>query len=261
MDFNLENILLAYLLFAFIGWMLEVAYRSYHSKRITNPGFLSGPYLPIYGFGGLVAYFSSLYSEELTLVGSAIFFVFIVALIEYFTGFFFKKVFKIRLWDYSDQRFNIHGHACLTFLGYWFILGVFFKYVLFSDFNYLIRELPIARPQLFFLGLFYGVFIVDLVQSFNLVYRMRKVVIEFGENHISEKVFSLKNLYREVSSELNKKVALDEKKSAIKEGGIYFVNYFRLTRNIKDELQKVIEKKLKNIENDKTMDEKTTESS
>ncbi len=249
MDFDLENILLAYLLFGLIGWTLEVLYRSYKSKKITNPGFLSSPLLPIYGFGGVAAYFTSLHSEELTLIGSALTFVLIVTLLEYATGVFFKKIFKVRLWDYSDRKFNLNGHICPTFLGYWLILGAFFKYILFPEFDYLIGEVSIARPQLFLLGLLYGIFIVDLVQSLNLVYKMRKAAIEFGESHISEKVFTLKSLYREVSSELNRKVSLGEKGSKLKERGLYLINYFRLTRNIKDELQKVIEKKLKNIEN------------
>ena len=34
-----------------VGWILELFYRRYESKKWVNPGFLVGPYLPIYGIG------------------------------------------------------------------------------------------------------------------------------------------------------------------------------------------------------------------
>ena len=40
---------------AMLGWCLEVLYRRFSpgnkSRRWINPGFLTGPYLPLYGFG------------------------------------------------------------------------------------------------------------------------------------------------------------------------------------------------------------------
>ena len=47
-------LLLAFLFFvgSLTGWVLELFYRRFVSqKKWVNPGFLSGPYLPIYGFG------------------------------------------------------------------------------------------------------------------------------------------------------------------------------------------------------------------
>jgi uncharacterized membrane protein len=39
---------------AFTGWIIEVIYRSVHEKRFVNAGFLSGPFVPIYGFGAVI---------------------------------------------------------------------------------------------------------------------------------------------------------------------------------------------------------------
>ena len=40
-----------------IGWIIELFFRRFVSqKKWMNPGFLTGPYLPIYGFGVLVLY-------------------------------------------------------------------------------------------------------------------------------------------------------------------------------------------------------------
>jgi uncharacterized membrane protein len=38
----------------FVGWIIETVYRSYNEKKIVNAGFLSGPFLPIYGFGAII---------------------------------------------------------------------------------------------------------------------------------------------------------------------------------------------------------------
>ena len=45
------NIVLQFFIFGFAGWCMEVIlkYRQYH--RFINRGFLTGPILPIYGFG------------------------------------------------------------------------------------------------------------------------------------------------------------------------------------------------------------------
>lgn len=37
------------------------------------------------------------------------------SLLEYFTGMFFEKVYKKKLWDYSRFRYNIGGYICLPF--------------------------------------------------------------------------------------------------------------------------------------------------
>ena len=38
------------------GWIQEVIFRRIVHKKWINPGFLTGPCLPIYGFGLLVLY-------------------------------------------------------------------------------------------------------------------------------------------------------------------------------------------------------------
>ena len=40
-----------------LGWVIELLFRRFVSqKKWMNPGFLTGPYLPIYGFGVLLLY-------------------------------------------------------------------------------------------------------------------------------------------------------------------------------------------------------------
>ncbi len=249
MEIVTENILLAFLIFMIIGWVIELAYRSYEAKNFVNPGFLRGPYTPIYGFGGLAAYFITYYSEELSIVGSIIVFLFSVTTLEYLTSLFFEKTFKIKLWDYSDRKFNLQGRICPTFIFYWLFLGAFFKYGLFPYFDKLMQEVTIGGSQIFFLGMVYGVFSVDLVESFGLAYKIKKAINEFGEEHISPKVFALRSIYEKVGRELNREIKADEKVSQIKEKGLLFTNYFRLRRNVGSRIRETVKEKVEELKN------------
>ena len=46
------TILLMFLIGCMIGYCMEVLYRRFYSaKKWVNPGFMRGPWLPLYGFG------------------------------------------------------------------------------------------------------------------------------------------------------------------------------------------------------------------
>ena len=49
-----QLMLFEFIIFSTTGWILEVIYRSLNNKKIVNPGFLTGPYLPIYGIGAVI---------------------------------------------------------------------------------------------------------------------------------------------------------------------------------------------------------------
>jgi uncharacterized membrane protein len=107
---------------AFLGWILESTYRSIRERRLVNSGFLTGPFVPIYGFGALaVAYFAWLLEQA-----HAGFYWIVVALtptvIEYAASWILEKAFKLRLWDYRAEPFNLHGRVCLLFSGFWAVL-------------------------------------------------------------------------------------------------------------------------------------------
>ena len=51
----LESIFILFIIGAILGWILELFYRRFITmKKWINPGFLKGPYLPIYGIGVLM---------------------------------------------------------------------------------------------------------------------------------------------------------------------------------------------------------------
>ncbi|MFA5210898.1 MAG: putative ABC transporter permease [Patescibacteria group bacterium] len=201
-----------FLLCAFFGWILEVFYRSYRKKFVlVNPGFLKGPYLPIYGFGGIILFLLSDFLSQ-----QNIFFVFltyfvVLTALELVTGLIFENYFKTKLWDYSKNKFNYKGIVCLEFSVYWSILALFFQnffYPLFLkisilEFNGLVYSI---------LGFIYGIIFVDMFESFKLAYKIRTFAREFTKN-IKEKTLNNKIQFQEMLKEFekNSKIKLSKK--------------------------------------------------
>lgn len=180
---------LAYLFFigSVFGWVLELLFRNIVHKSTTwiNPGFCTGPYLPIYGFGLCTLYLlASL--EGLNLIADPLWnkVVLFIAMavgmtaIEYVAGIFCLKVFKVRLWDYSDCWGNIQGIICPSFSLAWAALGAVYYFCIHP---YILEGLQWLSENLafsFFIGMFFGVFIIDVAHSGQLVLKLKKFAEE-----------------------------------------------------------------------------------
>ena len=107
-----------FLIYAFLGWALEVVYHVVTTGKFINRGFLNGPFCPIYGAGMLSAILLlSRFTDGLIVlyVAGVIF----CTLIELIGGFVLFKAFKMRWWDYSKEPFNLGGFICLRFSLAW----------------------------------------------------------------------------------------------------------------------------------------------
>ncbi len=74
---------------------------------------MRGPFLPIYGTGAIMMLVVSMPFQ------GNIFLVYIAGCIgatalEFVTGILMESLFKIRYWDYSNQKFNLYGYICLS---------------------------------------------------------------------------------------------------------------------------------------------------
>lgn len=170
-----------------IGWVLELFFRHYvlKDKKWINPGFLAGPYLPIYGFGICVLFLLALLEPHLPfyggVAGKIILFLtmaLMMTVIEYIAGEIFIIGLKTKLWDYSNERFNIKGIVCLKYSVCWGILGIFYYYVLHPAFSALIKWYSVNLTFSFVLGMLFGIFVIDAVFSFNLVAKIRSFAVE-----------------------------------------------------------------------------------
>ena len=160
--------LLSYLLYfsamAFVGWIIETVYRSWEEKRFVNAGFLSGPFVPIYGFAAVII---TVISEEVKGLNPFIAWAVILispTIVEYIGGVIMENVFKLKLWNYQNERFNVQGRICLKFSIYWAILAALLVLVI----NPLIyRQISDLGPYLsyFLAGGLLANFIADINHS------------------------------------------------------------------------------------------------
>ena len=111
--YNLQEWLLFFFIYCFLGWCWESCYVSAKQRHWVNRGFLNGPFLPIYGFGALAVLVSTLPVRE-TPVLVFVFGMLGATLLELVTGICMEKLFHVRYWDYSNQKFNYKGHICLS---------------------------------------------------------------------------------------------------------------------------------------------------
>lgn len=107
-----------FLIYAFLGWCLEVTYQAVEHGVFINRGFLGGPYCPIYGAGVIVVTLA-LYPLRETVILLYLGSVVLTSSLELVTGYLLEKIFHQHWWDYSEERFNVKGYICLKFSLLW----------------------------------------------------------------------------------------------------------------------------------------------
>ena len=116
-----------FFIYAFIGWVVEVIYYGLEEGKFINRGFLNGPLCPVYGIGfyGVILLLERLaHNFFLLFFGSMV----ICTFVEFWAGFILYKIFKLRWWDYRNEKYNLMGFICPKFSLYWGIacsLGIF----------------------------------------------------------------------------------------------------------------------------------------
>ena len=115
-----------FLVYSILGWVVESIYMSICNRRLTNRGFVRGPFCPIYGVGALSVFFLLRpFCGNLLLlyVLGCVF----PTLLEYVTARVMLALFGEVWWDYSEKPFNYKGILCLESTIAWgfYTLGLF----------------------------------------------------------------------------------------------------------------------------------------
>lgn len=104
--------ILYFFLVSFVGWLWEVGLYLVTEQVFINRGAFYGPYLPIYGAGGVLLWLmlqSFHRKKSVTFLLSMV----LCSVLEYATGIFLEWKWGMRWWDYSGQFMNLNGHICL----------------------------------------------------------------------------------------------------------------------------------------------------
>lgn len=171
---EIRNYFLLFIIYSVIGWILEVIYSLFVDRKLTNRGFLIGPYCPIYGMGCvLILILLSKYMDSP--IGLFVLAIVICSILEYFTSYLMEKLFKARWWDYSNKRFNINGRICLETMIPFGLIACLVIYIINPFFVSLLDS--VSESVLNIVSIVIGIiFIVDVVTSFNVINNFKKTV-------------------------------------------------------------------------------------
>lgn len=167
-----------------LGWTIELIYRRIAHGKWINPGFLSGPCLPLYASGLIILYF--LCSIDLSFITQpalrwAVLIVVLTAamtVIEYITGLIFTRVYHVKLWDYSELPGNIDGIICPLFSLIWGVLGALYAVFVHPHISGTLEWFTDNPIYYYFAGMYVGVLLVDVVYSFHLVGKLKQLADE-----------------------------------------------------------------------------------
>lgn len=258
--------LLIFYLYCIFGWVLESIYISMLRHKIINRGFLKGPFLPIYGFGAMVILFATNQFQNNIV---AVFFAgaFGATILEYFTGAAMEQLFKVRYWDYTNNRFNLHGHICLFASTIWGVLSVLLTKVFQPAMLKLVLSIDttVANVMIILITI---VLFYDFVTSFKTALDLRDVLVKMDiikieikhlqkrmnfieaiiadeanrkteqlRHHFNEELQEIKDKQRYYMSRLNKWLSIDKIKLLSRNPSATSSKYAELLEEIKKHLK------------------------
>lgn len=140
--YSICSIIIMFFIFSFAGWAWEVAFHLISEAKFVNRGVLTGPWLPIYGFGCLMILLllNKLKARPVIMFTSAIA---LCGIVEYFTAVVLEYMYNQQWWDYHGYFLNIDGKVCAEGLLVFGIGGMLVVYFVAPIIDTLIRKISL----------------------------------------------------------------------------------------------------------------------
>lgn len=235
LNHNVYYLALYFIIFSFMGWIMETCRCSYAEKKFINRGFLNGPICPIYGTGmvTIIIFLDGIKDNAIALFFGGII---LASVLEYAVAALLEGLFKAKWWDYSYKKFNIKGRVCLSISLCWGALCVVMMQWVVPFLTEIISKADPVKANIV-IYMFIAVVTVDaFITIYNLI-SLRKILAElssiggeikeqFIKTHFYtkteefiEKYGNLKNDFRNrleslVSSELDMSAIMEKWKEA-----------------------------------------------
>lgn len=161
--YSITSLILMFFFFCFLGWSWEVSLHLVQTGEFVNRGVNYGPWLPIYGTGGMGAL---LLFTRMKKYPVATFFASIVfcGMIEYIAGASLLAKYGARFWNYSGYFLNINGHVCAEGLLIFGVGCVAAIYVMAPKLDNIFCKIPL-KAAVPICTVLLSVFIVDNIYS------------------------------------------------------------------------------------------------
>lgn len=175
-SYTMAQWLFFFYFYCFFGWCFESSYVSLKKRQPVNRGFIRGPFLPLYGSGAVMMLLVSMPFQHnllLTYIAGCIG----ATALEYVTGVVMEALFKVRYWDYSNQKFNFQGQICLSSTLAWGGLTILMTRVVHKPVEGLVFAIPegVLSAVTFVLTIY---IVADFTLSFKAAIDLRDVLIK-----------------------------------------------------------------------------------
>ena len=169
--YTFSSMILLFFTFAFIGWLWEVLLYVYKDGIFVNRGVLHGPWLPIYGVGGVVILFLLFLPKKFKSITDnpiATFFIVVLlcGIIEYTTSWYLELTQGMRWWDYTGNFLNINGRICFEGLTFFGIGGCLCLYIVAPHMQELFKRMSFKVRNILCTILIVA-FLIDVAYSVN----------------------------------------------------------------------------------------------
>ena len=174
------------------GWIIEFFYRHFfpsigQTKKWVNPGFLRGPYLPLYGTGLCVLHVMSFITFPGmdpegwgTKILVLLIMVATMTVIELITGYIFIIRLNMRLWDYTDNRFNFHGIICPLYTFFWGIICAIYYFIVHKPMLKVLDVVTNLPGYIFAIAAFFTVFVIDFLHAIKFLKLVKTLAKEYN---------------------------------------------------------------------------------
>ena len=185
---RLISLILLFFSYAFIGWCIEVTLKYFQFHRFINRGFLTGPWLPIYGSGAVLITIAVKGAAPLeSSIGTTfVLSLLLCGLLEYLTSYVLEKRFHARWWDYSQKPMNLHGRVWIGNLILFGLGGVLIVNLINPLLERIFRHLSLPAQEVLALSLS-AIFIADYVMS-HFVLKLVKTGVEGSKADNTEEI-------------------------------------------------------------------------
>ena len=120
MIYNMYELIWLFLLYSFLGWMLETILAATEQRRFVNRGLINGPLCTIYGVPIVIL---TIFGQELPLFWLFLGAMIVATVTEWIGGHIIERFYHERWWDYSNVKWNLDGYICLPASLVWGVLG------------------------------------------------------------------------------------------------------------------------------------------
>ena len=120
MIYNTYELIWLFLIYSFLGWMLETILAATEQRRFVNRGLINGPLCTIYGIPIVIL---TIFGQEVPLFWLFLGAMIVATVTEWISGHMIERFYHERWWDYSNVKWNLDGYICLPASLVWGVLG------------------------------------------------------------------------------------------------------------------------------------------